>query len=137
MKVVSACLAGIKCNYEGKAKPCQQVIDWVAKGEAIVVCPEQLGGLPTPRVPSEIVDGKVINQAGKDVSEEFICGSKKALKIAIDNGCSEAILKSKSPACGSGNIHDGTFSDTLIDGDGVFARMLKERGFKVITEKDL
>lgn len=137
MKVVSACLAGIKCNYEGKSKPCQQVIDMVARGEAIAVCPEQLGGLPTPRVPSEIVGERVINQAGQDVTKEFIRGSKEALKISIDNDCNEAILKSKSPACGSGKIHDGTFTDTLIDGDGVFAKMLKERGIKVITEKDL
>lgn len=137
MKVVSACLAGIKCNYEGKSKPCQQVIDMVARGEVIAVCPEQLGGLPTPRVPSEIVGERVINQAGQDVTKEFIRGSKEALKISIDNGCNEAILKSKSPACGSGKIHDGTFTDTLIDGDGVFAKMLKERGIKVITEKDL
>ena len=137
MKVVSACLAGIKCNYEGRAKPCQQVIDLVARGEAIAVCPEQLGGLPTPRIPSEIVDGKVINQAGQDVTEEFVHGAEKALEIAIDNGCNEAILKSKSPSCGCGKIYDGTFSDTLIDGDGVFTRTLKERGLKVITEKDL
>lgn len=137
MKVVSACLAGIECNYEGRAKPCQQVIDLVAQGEAVAVCPEQLGGLPTPRVPSEIVGDKVINQSGQDVTEEFVRGAEEAFKIAIGNNCNEAILKSKSPACGSGKIHDGTFTDTLIDGDGVFAKMLKERGFKVITEKEL
>ena len=137
MKIVSACLAGIKCNYEGRAKPCQQVIDLVSKGEAIAVCPEQLGGLPTPRVPSEIVGNKVINQLGHDITEQFILGAEKALKIAIDNKCNEAILKSKSPSCGCGKIYDGTFSDRLIDGDGVFTKMLKERGFKVITEKDL
>lgn len=137
MKVVSACLAGIKCNYKGEAKPCQQVIDLVARGEAIAVCPEQLGGLPTPRTPSEIIGDKVINQKGQDVTDNFISGAKEALKVALDNDCNEAILKSKSPSCGSGKIYDGTFTDTLIDGDGVFTKMLKERGFKVITEKEL
>ena len=137
MKIVSACLAGIKCNYQGKAKPCQQVIDSVNKGEAIAVCPEQLGGLSTPRTPSEIIGDKVINQLGQDVTEQFIIGAKKALEIAVANNCNEAILKSKSPSCGCGKIYDGTFSDRLVDGDGVFAKMLKERGFKVLTEKDL
>jgi len=134
MKIVSACLAGKKCAWDGKDRACQRVIDLVEKGEAIVVCPEQLGGLTTPRIPAEQRDNGVFTKDGKDVSIQFERGAKEALKIARLSHCDGAILKSKSPSCGSGKVYDGTFSGKLIDGDGVFASLLKKNGIKVITQ---
>jgi len=136
MKIVSACLVGIKCRWDGKAKPCQKVIDLVKQGKAIFVCPEQLGGLTTPRIPAEQKNNKVFTKEGKDVTVQFKKGAEEALKIAKLENCNEAILKSKSPSCGSGKIYDGTFSGKLIDGDGVFAKLLKKNGIKVISEED-
>lgn len=137
MKVVSACLAGIKCRYDGRSSPCEKVIELVRIGEAISVCPEQLGGLKIPRVPSEIVDDRVMSKEGRDVTAQFEKGAKESLKIALANNCKEAILKSKSPSCGLGKIYDGTFSGKLIDGDGVFTKLLKENNFKVFTEEEI
>ncbi len=137
MKVVSACLAGVKCRYDGMGKPCKRIIDLVEEGKAILVCPEQLGGLSTPRVSAEQKDDRVFTKEGKDVTEEFVKGAEEALKIAKMAGCTSAILKAKSPSCGFGKVYDGSFSGTLKDGDGVFAGMLKKNGFNIITEEDL
>lgn len=137
MIVVSACLAGIKCRWDGEVRPCQKVIDLVKQGKAIPLCPEQLGGLTTPRMPSEQKGGKVFTKEGKDVTTEFETGAKEALKIAKLINCKEAILKSKSPSCGSGRIYDGTFSGNLIEGDGIFAKLLKEHNIKVLTENEI
>lgn len=137
MKIVSACLAGIECAYHGKDKSCKKVIDLVKRGDAILVCPEQLGGLPTPRDAAEIRNGKVVTINGEDVTAQFEKGATEALKIAKMAGCKEAILKAKSPSCGSGKIYDGTFSKTLIDGDGVFAKKCKDHGMTVKTEDEL
>jgi uncharacterized protein YbbK (DUF523 family) len=137
MIVVSACLAGIKCNWEGKAKPCQKVIELVKQGKAITVCPETLGGLKFPRLPSEQKDGKVINKEGKDITQEFNKGAELALDITLKNKCNKAILKSKSPSCGCNLIYDGTFTGNLIKGDGIFTKLLKKNGIEVITEKEL
>lgn len=137
MKIVSACLAGVKCRYDSSDKPCQKVIDLVKKGEAIPVCPEQLGGLTTPRIPSEIKGDKVFRQDGKDLTAEFERGAKEALKITQLAGCKEAILKSSSPSCGSGKIYDGTFSGKLTEGDGIFTRLLKKNNIKVLTEEEI
>lgn len=137
MKLVSACLAGIKCTWDEGSRPCQKVIELVKQGKAIPVCPEQLGGLPTPRIPAEQKGDKVFNKEGKDVTSEFENGAKETLKIAQRFDCKEAILKFKSPSCGSGKIYDGTFSKRLIDGDGVTAALLKKNGIKVISEEDI
>jgi len=137
MKVVSACIAGVKCRYDGSAKPCQKVIELVKKGEAIPVCPEQLGGLSTPRAPSEQKGNKVITKDGKDVTAEFEKGAHEALNIVKMAGCKEAILKSNSPSCGSGLVYDGSFSGKLIKGDGVFAKLLKANKIKVMTEEEI
>ena len=137
MKIVSACLAGINCRYNGGSKPNQKVIELVKKGEAIPVCPEQLAGLTTPRTPTEEKDGRIITKDGKDLTKEFQKGAQEALKIAKLSNCKEAILKSKSPTCGCGKIYDGSFSGNLINGDGVFTKLLKENNIKVITEEDL
>ena len=133
IKVVSACLAGVHCRYDCEARPNQDVIDMVARGEAIPVCPEQLGGLSTPRTQAEIQGDKVVDIKGKDVTREYQNGATEALNIAKLAGATEAILKSKSPMCGSGKIYDGTFKGKLTDGDGIFARLLKKAGIKIST----
>lgn len=137
MKIVSACLAGRKCKWDGTASPCQKVIDLVKKGKAVAVCPEQLGGLPTPRDPAERKGSRIFTKSGEDVTAEFEEGAKKALKIAQSSNCKEAILKSKSPSCGCGKIYDGSFSKRLIDGDGVFTQFLRENAIKIYTENEI
>ena len=136
MILVSACLAGFKCKYNGESNTDERIVELVKKGEAIPVCPEQLGGLPTPRVPSEIISEKVISKNGDDVTEQFNRGAAITLEIAKLYNCTEAIFKSRSPSCGSGKIYDGTFSGTLINGDGITAKLLKENGIKVRTEEE-
>jgi uncharacterized protein YbbK (DUF523 family) len=137
MKVVSACLAGIKCSWDGKDLSCQKVIDMVKLGDAIPICPELLGGLQTPRDPSEQKGRRVFTKNEVDVTAQFERGATETLRVARQVNCAEAILKSNSASCGSGKIYDGTFSGKLIDGDGVTAKLLKENGIKVISEKDL
>lgn len=137
MKLVSACLAGVKCRYDGTAKPNKKVIDLVKKGEAVLVCPEQLGGLMTPRMASEIIGGRVIRADGKDITKNFVAGAKEALKIAKMYGCKEAILKSNSPSCGVGKIYDGTFSGKLRKGDGIFTKLLKRSKIRCIAEGNI
>ncbi len=137
MKIVSACLAGVKCGYDGEARPCEQVIALVARGEAIPVCPEQLGGLTTPRVGAEQQsDGQVVTVDGDDVTAQYSRGADEALKIAQLAKCSGAILKARSPMCGAGQIYDGTFTKTLRNGDGIFAQKLKATGIEVQTDED-
>ncbi len=150
MKIVSACLCGVKCRYDGKGKANDKIIEMVKKGEAIPVCPEQIGGLTTPRVPAEEKDtqkseisgatgsgGKIITTEGKDVTENFERGAEEALKIALLSGCDEAILKEKSPSCGVKQVYDGSFTGTLKAGDGIFTRLLKKNGIKVKSEEDI
>ena len=135
--LVSACLLGVSCRYDGKAKPVKEVIALKEKYNLIPVCAEIMGGLPTPRPPAEIVGGRVINTEGKDVTAEYFSGAENALRLAKERGVTLCILKAKSPSCGSGKVYDGSFTGTLIDGDGVTARLLKEKGFRVISEVDL
>jgi uncharacterized protein YbbK (DUF523 family) len=137
MKIVSACLAGIKCRFDGRAEPCQKVIELVKKGEALPLCPERLGGLPTPRAKTEVKKGRVYTKDGQDLTDKYKKGAAAALRVAKLVGCKMAILKSKSPSCGVGKIFDGTFSGKLIKGDGIFARLLKENKIKVLTEKEI
>jgi uncharacterized protein YbbK (DUF523 family) len=136
MIVVSACLAGIKCRYDGTAFPNDRVVELVAAGRAIPVCPEVLGGLPIPRVPAEIVDGLVLTATGTDITSEFRRGAEIAVRLAVETGCREAILKARSPSCGSGQVYDGSFSGCMTAGDGIFAKMLKGVGFAVTTEEE-
>lgn len=143
----SACLLGLRCRWDGKIKPNRKIIKLAKKEILIPVCPEQLGGLSTPRIPQEIqgcsgekvLDGKckVKNKEGKDVTKEFIRGAQETLKITRLLGIKEFVGKSKSPSCGCGKTYDGTFSNKLIKGDGVTTALLKRNGIKVITEKDL
>jgi uncharacterized protein YbbK (DUF523 family) len=137
MIIVSACLAGVQCRYDGAGKPCEAVIRLVAEGKAMPVCPEQLGGLTTPRLSSEIRDGKVVRKDGVDVTGEFERGAREALKLAQLVGAREAILKSRSPSCGVGKIYDGNFNGILIDGDGVFTALCRKNGIEVKTEEEM
>ena len=138
MKIlVSACLLGEKCKYNGGSNYNQRVCDFVKGCEVIPVCPEVLGGLPTPRTPSEIAGGVVRNREGVSVDLEFRAGAEKALEIAKRHHAELAILQSRSPSCGVKEIYDGTFSGTKIPGQGVFAKMLMDEGVRVLDAGEL
>ncbi len=137
MKLCSACLLGMKCRYDGKSKINEKVLELVKKEVLIPVCPEQLGGLPTPRESRERRGKKVITISGRDETENHKRGAEEVLKLAKIFGIKEAIFKQKSPSCGCGQIYDGTFSGKIIKGDGVTTELLKKNGIKVITEEDL
>ena len=148
MKLISACLLGIKCAWSGDDKYKNGRAIELSKVEPLLpVCPEQLGGLSTPRAPQEIQGGTgddvldnkcgVVNNDGEDVTREFIKGAEEILKIAWQLNIKEFIAKSQSPSCGCGQIYDGTFSGRLIDGDGVTTALLKRSGVKIILEEDL
>jgi uncharacterized protein YbbK (DUF523 family) len=133
MIIVSACLAGYRCRYDGKTKQDPSIVALVKRGDAIPVCPEMLGGLPCPRVPSErTADGsKVLAKDGKDVTEAFRLGANETLRLARLYGCTHAILKARSPSCGCGQVYDGSFSGTLRSGNGVTADLLLKNGVTV------
>lgn len=135
--IVSNCLLGVNCNYKGESRPHLEVIKMFKKGKVIPVCPEQLGGLPTPRPAAERVGDRVITEGGVDVTEQFEKGAMEALKTTHLIEAEYAILKARSPSCGSGEIYDGTFSGNLTEGDGVFAKACKDHGIEVFTEEEL
>ncbi|MGB9683777.1 MAG: DUF523 domain-containing protein [Candidatus Bathyarchaeota archaeon] len=137
MKLCSACLLGVKCRYNGKSALNRKVVALLKAEVLIPVCPEQLGGLPTPREPAEIRGKRVITRSGKDVTENFLQGARQVLKLAKLFGVKEAVLKQGSPSCGCGRIYNGTFSGKTVKGDGVTTALLKKNGIKVITEEDL
>lgn len=136
MILVSKCLLGVPCRMDGKSREVPEVRALYERGEAVPVCPEQLGGLPTPRTPSEILGERVVNQKGEDVTEAFREGAGKALLICREQGCQSAILKSKSPSCGKGIIHNGLFDGGMTEGDGVLVQLLKKEGIPVLTEQE-
>ena len=135
--LVSACLLGTACRYDGKSKPCERVIALSNTYNLIPICPEVMGGLPTPRVPSEICGDRVMMKDGRNVTENYNRGAKQALEIARENECTVAILKEKSPSCGSGLIHNGLFDGGLVTGDGITARLLKKEGIRVLGESEI
>ena len=135
--VVSACLAGINCNYKGQSKPCKEVIELYKKGEALPLCPETLGKLPVPRQPSEIINGKAMSKDGRDVTVNFEHGAQIALAKALASGARKAIVKSKSPSCGYQRIYDGSFSKKLCAGNGFWTEKLLKAGFEIYTEEHL
>ncbi len=138
MKIlVSGCLLGENCKYNGGNNYSEKVAEYIKGHEVISVCPECLGGLPTPRIPAEIVDGVVTNREGRVVDEAFRKGAVLALEIARKEQIDVAILQSRSPSCGPKQIYDGTFSGVKIEGQGVFAKLLKEHGFRMIDVEDL
>ncbi|MHB1418678.1 MAG: 2-thiouracil desulfurase family protein [Bacillota bacterium] len=144
MLLVSACLAGINCKYSGGNNLRTELQKLVAQGKAIPVCPEQMGGLATPRLPSEIQGGDgvdvlagktaVVDNEGKDVTENFQRGAREVLKLARLVGVSQAILKEGSPSCGSNRIYDGSFTGKSCPGQGVTAALLSENGIELLTE---
>jgi len=135
--LVSACLLGCPCRYDGKSKPCGAVLALMEEHTLIPVCPEQMGGLATPRPPAERKAGGVFTESGTDVTAQYRRGAEEALRLAKLYGCTHAILKERSPSCGSGGIYDGSFSRTLIPGDGVTAALLRQNGITVLGESEV
>lgn len=135
--LVSACLWGTPCRYDGQANTCAALRLLAKEHKLIPVCPEELGGLPTPRPPAEIKGEKVLTKDGHDVTAEFFAGAEKALALAQQNHCCLAILKRRSPSCGCREIYDGTHTRTLIKGMGITAALLTAHGLSVIDETEL
>lgn len=134
--LASACLAGRFCRYDGGSKPHPVIVALCRKGLCIPVCPESLAGLPVPRPPCEQRDTRAILRNGNDVTGALQRGARLALQKARQSGAAIAILKSKSPSCGSGEIYDGTFSGRLVPGMGFFASLLLQNGFELYSEKN-
>ena len=132
--LVSACLLGCPCRYDGTAKADPRVLALMERHTLIPVCPEQLGGLPTPRLPSERREGSVFDRGGKDVTVQYRQGAEEVLRLARLYGCTHAVLKERSPSCGSGQIYDGSFSHVLVPGSGVAAELLAQNGITVLGE---
>ena len=135
--IVSACLLGENCKYNGKNNRNENVIALEEYFELIPVCPECFGGLPIPREPAEIKDGRVINKAGEDVTAQFIEGAEQTLYIAEEKNCVAAVLKENSPSCGFGRIYDGSFTSVLTQGNGVTAALISSAGIAVFGESRL
>ena len=137
MKIlVSACLLGVRCRYDGKSKPHPAVERLMEQHTLIPVCGEIFGGLPTPRVSAERQGARVVTADGCDVTAAYRRGAEEVLRLAERYGCKAAILKERSPSCGSGRIYDGTFTGTLTDGWGVTAELLRDHGICVIGESE-
>lgn len=137
MIIVSACLLGENCKYDGKNNLNKAVIEYLKDKSYIAVCPEMLGGLPCPRTPSEIRNGKVYFKDGTDVTEAFLRGADEVLSLLEQYEITEAILKEGSPSCGSKNVYDGTFTGAKIKGQGITAKALSERGIKIRNESEI
>jgi len=135
--LVSACLLGTPCRYDGKSKPCGGVLALSKHYELIPVCPEVMGGLPTPRPPAERKGDKVLTENGKDVTKEYLLGAQNALRTAKENGCRIAVLKEKSPSCGKDRIYDGSHTRTLTEGNGTTAELLLKNGITVFGESEI
>ena len=137
--LISRCLLGDKCRYDGKSRPlaAETLQALRARYDLIPVCPEVLGGLPTPRTPSERQGDRVVMKTGADVTEEYRCGAEAALQAAQENQVCAAVLKERSPSCGKGKIYDGTFTGALTNGNGVMAEVLLNAGFTVYGESEI
>ena len=135
--LVSACLLGVSCRYDGKSKPHPAVLTLQAQHQLIPVCGEVFGGLPTPRIPAERVGDRVLTEAGRDVTAEYRRGAEEVLALARRLDCKVALLKERSPSCGTGEIYDGSFTRTLTAGDGVTAELLRASGIAVFGESRL
>ena len=130
--VVSACLVGKACRYDGLSKAREPIVQLARESR----CPEVKGGLPIPRCPCEIRGNAVISSGGRDCTREYELGARLSLEAAEREGCRIAVLKARSPSCGAGRVYDGSFTHTLRDGDGVFAALLRSRGFTIFTEEN-
>jgi len=134
--LVSACLLGENCRYDGRSQFCAKVMRLAERYEFIPVCPEVLGGMTTPRPPSEILGDRVISIDGRDVTAQFQLGAGRTLELARKAGAVKALLKSGSPSCGRGLVHDGFFSGKMVPGNGVTTALLEKNGIAVYTELD-
>ena len=132
--LISACLLGARCRYDGASKAHPFVSTLAEQYTLVPVCPEQLGGLATPRPPAERRDGRVVTKSGADVTEQYRRGAEETLKLCKLLGCQAAVLKERSPSCGRGEVYDGTFTGTLTAGDGVTAALLEEHGIPLYGE---
>ncbi|MDH6368161.1 MULTISPECIES: DUF523 domain-containing protein [unclassified Breznakia] len=135
--LVSACLLGENCSYRGDSNYDEAVITYLKDKDIVPVCPEVLGGLSTPRAPSERIGNKIINNLGEDVTKEFHAGANAVIKIVKEQNIKKAILKDRSPSCGLDEIYDGTFQHKIIQGDGILVEMLKNIGVEVINCKKI
>ncbi len=135
--LISACLLGVGCRYDGKSQLLPQAAALREKYHLIPVCCETLGGLPTPRVPSELRHGRVWSRDGQDVTEQFLRGAQEVLQLARFFGCRRALLKERSPSCGFGQIYDGSFQGKLTAGNGVLAQLLHDNGFAIFGESQI
>lgn len=135
--IVSGCLFGCDCRYKGDNCKCEELLALADEHILIPVCPEQMGGLSTPRDPAEIVGDKVISNHGKDVTYEYTKGAETALHVAKVNNADAVVLKANSPSCGKGIIYDGTFTGNKIEGNGIAAKMFLDAGFSVFTENEI
>ncbi|MGE5631475.1 MAG: DUF523 domain-containing protein [Caulobacteraceae bacterium] len=144
--IVSACLLGTNCKYSGGNNLNEKLVEFVKEHNVIPVCPEELGGLSTPREPNEIQKGtgkevlegkaRVVDKKGEDVTEQFVRGAKEVLKLAKQHSCPAAILKANSPSCGCGIIYDGSFSGRRKEGNGVCTQLLLDNGIKVMSDEN-
>jgi uncharacterized protein YbbK (DUF523 family) len=136
---VSACLLGVACAHDAAARPVEAVIALGATRRLVPVCPESVGGLPTPRVAAErsAIDGRVRTAAGVDVTDAYRRGASHAVALAAATGATAAVLKARSPSCGCHEIYDGSFTRTRIAGEGVTAEALREAGLAVLSEEDV
>ena len=130
-------MVGKNTKYDGGNNYNEYVIEYLKDKEVVLICPEVFGGLPTPRIPSEQLNDKVINSNNEDVTRQFVDEANEALKRLQQQNVNVVILKERSPSCGYKKIYDGTFSKTIIDGNGVFAKLAIENGFIIYTESDI
>lgn len=137
MKIlVSSCLLGIPCRYDGKSVENRRIWALAKRHVLIPICPEQMAGQPAPRPPAEICNGRVLTKSNEDVTEVFAKGAELSVLLATRLGCTHAVLKQNSPSCGCGQIYDGTFMGKIIHGDGVTTRALKKNNVTVISDED-
>ena len=135
--LVSACLLGVPCRYDGQSKAHPLARALCEKHHVVPVCGEIFGGLPTPRTPAEIQGDRVVTRDGRDVTEAYRRGAEAAAQLARLTGAEAAVLKERSPSCGSGQIYDGTFTKTLVEGDGLTAQLLKKKGLTIYGESQI
>ncbi len=132
--IVSACLLGVKCRYDGTGKLEESLKELLKHHNLIPVCPEIYGGLQTPRESAERIKDKIFTKSGVEVTENYQRGAKEILKLAKLYNCKYAILKERSPSCGYGKIYDGTFTGNLVEGNGILAEVLAKHGIIILGE---
>lgn len=135
--LVSACLLGTNCKYNGGNNKNNKVLNFLKDKEVIPICPEILGGLTTPRDPAERVGNRVMTNKGQDVTKDFLKGAEETLYLAKLLDIKKALLKAKSPSCGNKEIYDGSFKGNIINGIGVTAELLKENGIEIVNENEI